>query len=83
MSREHDVQLLESVAVRRNRLRESFLWGRERRVRATTDNVARLGIGVVLAAVLAAGCVGFSFVRNALAEQPGRPGTAVSTVVPR
>lgn len=69
MSREYDAQLLESVAVRRNRLRESLLWGRERRARATMDNVKRLAIGVVLAAVASAGCVGWSFLQDALAER--------------
>jgi hypothetical protein len=69
MSRELDAQLLESVAVRRNRLRESLLWGRERRVRAVGDNLKRFATGVILAAVVAAGCVGWSFVQQLLAER--------------
>jgi hypothetical protein len=69
MSRDLDVQLLESVAVRRSRLREALVWGRERRMRATVDNLKRLGIGVVLAAVASAGCVGWSFVQDLLAQQ--------------
>ncbi|GDY33523.1 hypothetical protein [Gandjariella thermophila] len=69
MAREYDVQLLESVAVRRNRMRESLLWGRDRRERATMDNVKRLGVSVVLAAVACAGCVGWSFLQHALAQQ--------------
>ncbi len=69
MSRDLDVQLLESVAVRRGRLREALVWGRERRMRATVDNLKRLGIGVVLAAVASAGCVGWSFVQDLLAQQ--------------
>jgi hypothetical protein len=69
MSREYDTQLLESVAVRRNRMRESLLWGRERRVRATLDNITRLATGLVLAAVAGAGCVGWSFVQHVLAER--------------
>lgn len=75
MSRELDVQLLESVAVRRSRLRESLIWGRDRRIRATVDNLKRLCIGVVLAAVASAGCVGWSFVQNLLAEQQARQQT--------
>jgi hypothetical protein len=69
MPRDLDVQLLESVAVRRGRLREALIWGRERRVRSTVDNLKRLAIGVVLAAVGSAGCVGYSFVQNMLAER--------------
>lgn len=69
MARDLDVQLLESVAVRRGRLREALIWGRDRRVRSTVDNAKRLGIGVILAAVAAAGCVGWSFVQDLLADQ--------------
>ncbi len=69
MPRDLDVQLLESVAVRRGRLREALIWGRERRVRSTVDNLKRLAIGVVLAAVASAGCVGWSFVQDLLADQ--------------
>lgn len=69
MSREQDAQLLESLAVRRNRLRESLLWGRERRRRATTDNLKQLGIGIVLAAVACAGCVGWSLLQDVIAQQ--------------
>lgn len=69
MSREYDTQLLESVAVRRNRMRESLLWGGQRRARATVDNLKRLTIGLVLAAVGCAGCVGWSFLQDALADR--------------
>jgi hypothetical protein len=72
MPRELDVQLLESVAVRRSRLRESLIWGRERRVRATVDNLKRLAIGVVVSAVVSAGCVGWSFVQDLLAQQQAK-----------
>ncbi len=72
MAREYDTQLLESVAVRRNRLRESLLWGRERRARATMDNLKRLTVSVVLAAVACAGCVGWSFLQDLLAEREQR-----------
>jgi hypothetical protein len=69
MAREYDAQLLESVAVRRNRMRESLLWGRERRARATMDNVKRLAVSVVVAAVACAGCVGWSLLQDILAQQ--------------
>ncbi|TVT61600.1 hypothetical protein FNH05_02740 [Amycolatopsis rhizosphaerae] len=69
MSREFDAQLLESVAVRRKRMRESLLWGRRRRARATGDNLKRLAVSFVLAAVACAGCVGASYLFNAVAKQ--------------
>jgi hypothetical protein len=80
MSRDLDVQLLESVAVRRGRLREALVWGRERRMRATVDNLKRFGIGIVLAAVASAGCVGWSFVQDLLAQQQARQQQSVVTV---
>jgi hypothetical protein len=73
MVREYDTQLLESVAVRRNRMRESLLWGRERRARATLDNLKRFTVGIVVAAIGCAGCVGWSFVQDALAERAVAP----------
>jgi hypothetical protein len=78
MSRELDTQLLESVAVRRARLRESLVWGRQRRVRSTVDNVKRLAIGVVVAAIVSAGCVGWSFLQNMLAQQQARQQVGVT-----
>ncbi|MGH4016951.1 MAG: hypothetical protein ACRDSL_24085 [Pseudonocardiaceae bacterium] len=77
MARDYDAALLESVAVRRGRLRESLLWGRERRARATMDNIKRLGLSVVLAAVACAGCVGWSFLQDVLADQQRRAAVTV------
>ncbi|MQA13416.1 MAG: hypothetical protein GEV09_04355 [Pseudonocardiaceae bacterium] len=83
MAREYDAQLLESVAVRRNRMRESLLWGRDRRARATMDNLKRLGIGVVLAAVGCAGCVGWSFLQQMLADRQQQLSSPASVTVLR
>ncbi len=69
MAREYDAQLLESVVVRRARLREAFLWGQSRRRLATVDNLKRFAISVVVAAVVCAGCVGWSFLQDMLAER--------------
>ncbi|MFY1618941.1 hypothetical protein [Micromonospora sp. WMMD736] len=69
MAREFDTQLIESVAVRRARMRELLLWGRQRRVRATGDGFRWLRTGLVLAAVACAVCVGWSFLQNVVAEQ--------------
>ena len=69
MPRDLDVQLLEAVAVRRGRLRESLLWGRERRRRAAGDTVRLFVAGLVVAAVCCAGCVGWSFLSGVLADR--------------
>ena len=75
MAREYDTQLIESVAVRRARMRELLLWGRDRRARATGDGLRWLRLGVVLAAIACAGCVGWSFLQSVLADQrAARPG---------
>ena len=80
MARDFDKQLLESVAVRRARLQETLLWGRDRRRRAGVDNLKRFGTGLIVAAVLCAGCVGFSFVQKLIASQ--RASTSPSTSQP-
>lgn len=63
MPRDSDAILLESVRVHRARMRASFLHGDLRARRATNDNVRRFVGSVVLAAVLCAGCAGYSFVK--------------------
>jgi len=82
VAREYDTQLIESVAVRRARMRELLLWGRDRRSRATGDGLRWLRIGIVLAAIACAACVGWSFLQSVLADQrAARPGPATTTPV--
>lgn len=66
---DYDRRLLEAVAARRRRLRAALLLGRLRTRRATSDNLNRVLAGLVLAALLAAGCVGVSFIQQALQQQ--------------
>ena len=77
MARDLDVQLLEAVSVRRGRLREALLWGRDRRRLATVNGVRQFLAGLVLAAVVCAGCVGCSFLQQAVADREA--GTAGTT----
>ena len=79
MAIDYDAQLLEAVAVRRRRLRNALLLGRAMVRRSIPDNLIGVAVGCVLAAVVCAGCVGWSFVREALAAQAAR--TAVTTTV--
>lgn len=69
MAIDYDAQLLEAVAVRRRRLRNALLLGAGRTRRSLRDNVAAIAVGCVVAALVGAGCVGWSFVENALATQ--------------
>ena len=69
MARDFDAQLLESVAVRRRRLRDALLWGSLRTRRSAPEILMRLVVGAVVAAVLCAGCVGWSFLQEQLADR--------------
>lgn len=66
---EFDSQLIESVAVRRNRVTDALLYGEnptERRWKATTKQFL---FSLVAAALITAVCIGVSFVSNLLATQ--------------
>ena len=69
MGRDYDSQLLESVAVRRQRLREAVLFGEQRTRRRLDENLGKVAISVCLAAVVCAGSVGWSFITNTLSTQ--------------
>ncbi|MFI8926253.1 hypothetical protein ACIG3E_01030 [Streptomyces sp. NPDC053474] len=71
-AQDYDSQLLESVSVRRRRLRDALLFGRERQRRSVDERLGKVLGGIVIAAVLCAGCVGWSFVSNrVMKERPG------------
>ncbi|MFF4500058.1 hypothetical protein [Streptomyces sp. NPDC001401] len=59
-----DSQLLESVSERRRRLRGALLFGAQRQRRSVDERVGKVFAGVVIAAVVCAGCVGWSFVTH-------------------
>ncbi|MFD9938774.1 hypothetical protein ACFWZ6_37225 [Streptomyces massasporeus] len=63
-SQDYDNQLLESVSVRRRRIRDALLFGAQRQRRSTDERLGKLFVGVVIAAVVCAGCVGWSFVSH-------------------
>lgn len=69
MSRDYDSQLLESVAVRRRRMRDALLFGAQRGRRTVDERFGKMFAGIAIAAVLCAGCVGWSFLQATLAKQ--------------
>ncbi|MEV1019697.1 hypothetical protein [Streptomyces sp. NPDC050264] len=76
-AQDYDSQLLESVAVRRRRLRDAMLFGAQRRRRTVDERLGKAFAGVVIAAVLCAGCVGWSFISHRVIGKNGI-GTSVS-----
>ena len=66
---DRDLVLLETVKTHRARLVAAFLSGELAERRVVTDNLRRLLGGLVLAAVVCAACVGFSFVSAQLGSQ--------------
>ncbi|MFG3282910.1 hypothetical protein [Streptomyces sp. NPDC048111] len=65
-AQDYDSQLLESVSVRRRRLRDALLFGGQRGRRSVDERLGKLFAGMVIAAVLCAGCVGWSFISHRL-----------------
>lgn len=66
MARDYDAQLLESVVVRRRRLRDALMFGPQRSRREFSESITRIAVGLCVAAVLCAGLVGVSFLRSTL-----------------
>lgn len=71
--RQFDQQIVESVALRRQRTRNAVFFGPHRWRRQLQDHVKPFVMGLVVTAVIAAGCVGTSFVMKLLLQQP-QPG---------
>ncbi|MBT1002552.1 hypothetical protein KIH31_08035 [Paenarthrobacter sp. DKR-5] len=66
---DYDNQLIESVAVRRGRLTTALLYGSNPLQRRWQDSVRLFLFSVAVAALIAAVCVGYSFISNLLAQQ--------------
>ncbi|MEU2154066.1 hypothetical protein ABZ532_03395 [Streptomyces sp. NPDC019396] len=82
-AQEYDSQLLESVSVRRRRIRDAFLFGSERARRSLDERMGKVFAGIVIAAVLCAGCVGWSFISERLiGKSPYGPSVQQPTTSP-
>lgn len=67
-----DQQLLESVALRRDRLAAAAFQGPGRGRRAYRDNLKAFMTGIIVAAVIATGCVATSFVSSLLSKEQAK-----------
>ena len=82
MPREYNNQIIESVSVRRRRLRDAVLFGADRARQSLDEGVGKLFASVVLAAVICAGCVGWSFVDRELAKEKQQQNPPAQSVSP-
>lgn len=73
VARQYDTQLIESVAVRRRRLREAWLFGSARSRNTLDEGVKKLFASAAIAAVVCAGCVGYSFIQGQRGKGSGGP----------
>lgn len=69
MAEDYDARLLESAKVRKHRLDDALLFGKNRQERSYSTNTMRLMYSLLIAALIAAVCVGFSFVQHLLNER--------------
>ena len=82
MPREYNNQIIESVSVRRQRLRDAVLFGADRARHSLDEGVGKLFASVALAAVICAGCVGWSFIDRELAKEKQQQNQPTQTVAP-
>lgn len=78
---DYDEQILESVSVRRQRLTLALLHGVNRRHRKYNLGIKHAIVSLVIAALICAGCVGFSFIVSLFAQQQERLNAAGVTVL--
>lgn len=69
MSSEFDAQLIESVTVRRSRLTDALLYGSNPTERRWKSPLKLFLVSIVIAALVAAICVGVSFITNIFQQQ--------------
>lgn len=79
MAEDYDARLLESAKVRKHRLDDALLFGENVQERSYTTNTMRLMYSLLIAALIAAVCVGFSFVQHLLNERSASVAAAMLT----
>jgi hypothetical protein len=65
----YGTQVIESVAVRRRRLREAWLFGAERAKNTLNEQTGKVLASVMIGAVACAGCAGVSYFKSSQAKE--------------
>jgi hypothetical protein len=75
VSGSYETQVIESVAVRRRRLREAWLFGAERTRNTLDEQTGKVLASVLIGALACAGCAGVSYFKSSMAaeEQKNQP----------
>ncbi|RAX45812.1 hypothetical protein DQ354_07985 [Arthrobacter sp. AQ5-06] len=79
MAEDYDARLLESAKVRKHRLDDALLFGENVQERSYSTNTMRLMYSLLIAALIAAVCVGFSFVQHLLSDRSAPAAAAMLT----
>ncbi|MFG1814145.1 hypothetical protein ACGFIF_10300 [Kribbella sp. NPDC049174] len=79
MSGNYGTQVIESVAVRRRRLREAWLFGAERAKNTLNEQTGKVLASVMIGAVACAGCAGVSYFKSAQAKEEKEQPTPTQT----
>lgn len=79
MSGTYGTQVIESVAVRRRRLREAWLFGAERAKNTLNEQTGRVLASVMIAALACAGCAGVAYFKSSQAKEKQQPTPASTT----
>lgn len=82
MADQRDRTLVEAAQIQRRRLASALLYGRIDERRTVADYTRRLVVSLVLAAVVAAGCVGTAFVSSLLRSGFSLTGTTTASSTP-
>lgn len=77
MAEDFDSRLLESAKARKQRLDDALLFGSNPQERSYSSTATGLMYSLLIAALVAAVCVGFGFVQHLLAEQHAAPAKAI------
>ncbi|MFG1909945.1 hypothetical protein [Kribbella sp. NPDC048928] len=68
-SNTYGTQVIESVAVRRRRLREAWLFGSERTKNSLKEQTGKVFASVMIGVVACAGCAGVSYFKSSSAKE--------------
>jgi len=81
MSGNYGTQVIESVAVRRRRLREAWLFGSDRVRNTLNEQTGKVFASVMIGALACAGCAGVSYFKSSQAKK-NQPTPAQTTSGP-